>query len=172
MTSKMDNSFEWEMPFFIRYLPFGSLLNYTYEGLRKDENNGDSDKAFLKLLGHTTYAAFAACTLFFGGVKCYLAMEGSSPVINQPQQIKKVMEQTDPKKPSELEIPDQSGYYGDLYSKLFEPDGIADINLDGKVSFIEKAEMFKRMGLENEVVFPKPTTQDLERCLTYYERKK
>ena len=59
----------------------------------------------------------------------------------------------------------------DLYDKMFGKNGIADTNKDGNIDFIERAEAFRRMGLENKVGFPESSLDDLKRVARSYEAK-
>lgn len=61
--------------------------------------------------------------------------------------------------------------YNEKEQLLFGDSGLADTNNDGVIDINEKADAFRRMGLENRVQFPKPTLDDFEIAIRSYETK-
>ena len=52
---------------------------------------------------------------------------------------------------------------------LFGPFGLADVNKDGVISEAERFEACQRMGLEDDVIFPRLTLEDLARGIEAYK---
>ena len=60
----------------------------------------------------------------------------------------------------------------ELTEKLFGQNGLADTNHDGKISIEEKARAFGIMGLERQVIFPSPNSEQLSKAVSAYEGEK
>lgn len=120
-------------------LPVFSLLNYTY-GDQIDKDS--STKRLIKGFGHLFYACATVFALSYE-IKGFC----ETGKIN-PREIKQYHIQT-----------------SELSERLFSPNGLADTNKDGIVDFNERAEAYRRMGLESQVQFPQPKLEQLEKAV-------
>ncbi|MBS3079592.1 hypothetical protein J4218_05710 [Candidatus Pacearchaeota archaeon] len=127
-----------------KYLPGASVINYAFT------NPETFSKT--KFTAHIIYALAAIVSIDWN-VRGYPMTHSLNPIANYAA-IRQRDQQT-----------------LDLYDKMFGKNGIADTNKDGNIDFIERAEAFRRMGLENKVEFPESSLDDLKRVARSYEAK-
>lgn len=130
-----------------KYLPFASLLNYLNEQNREPKD-GIGVK-LLKGLGHSVYAWVPAAALFIYGND--LMTTGEMNPIKQRQALVRMNEDIE---------------------RVFGKEGLADTNHDGKIDFTERAEAFRRMGLESQIQFPRLEADKIKIGIKSYEQGK
>ncbi len=149
----------------VKWVPPINLLRYMSNGQIEDRRNGKSDGSIiLKGFGHLAYTMVTGCALALWGMGVYET--GEVNPVTQRQVILQRIED------AEQEQRDYQRELSNLNDKLFGVDGLADTNHDGKVNVVERAEAYRRMGLEEQVQFPNTNKDDLEKAVRSYEPSK
>ncbi len=145
----------------IKWVPPINILTYGGNEMYDDRKKGKSEMSiFLKSFAHLGYAMIGSGALFLWGAGAYLTGE-----IN-PNKAAQVLQHK--REQVELEKRDYQVQLNNFNDRVFGVNGLADINKDGKVDFNERAEAYRRMGLEEQVLFPNANKDDLEKAVRSY----
>ena len=133
-----------------KYLPICSYMNYVFE--RSKEGNADNQN--LGEVGHLFYAlVFTALASAYWSIG--VGTKEWNP-IKQPGAL--IQKKTESVQKSEAE----KSRYNELMNQMFLGENpLADVDGDGLVSISERFEATRRMGLEGEVEFPRPSINAL-----------
>ena len=142
-----------------KYLPGLSFVNYLFSESYNQDIKKNNLSASAKMMGHLAYLIAGAAVL-----SLEIGMREINPITARQVMIKRIEETEQKQRDYQRQISATS-------EKLFAPYGLADSNLDGKIDIPEKAEAYKRMGLESQVQFPQPKLEELEQAVQDYETR-
>ena len=131
-------------------LPFGSLIVYMGKQWDKPREERDTGlKMEFKVLGHGLYLA---------GAIAYLACGSTYNTWTSKQYIEAFEK-------IKIEITQKEEYK----QKLFGENGYADKDGEKGISASERFEFYKKVGLEDKIIFPELSVEDLEKAIDSYE---
>jgi len=129
-----------------KYLPVLNAINYANKTLPEKIS-------IPEVIGHSIYAGAGLVALMVYSAGLFQTGE-----INPLNQVKVFHQRiTEKEKYNQM---------------LFNSNGLADSNHDGKISIEEKARAFGIMGLESQINFPEPSAEQLEKTVRSYQGEK